>query len=67
MIILVGSKPNDKCPCRDGSRKTTQREGVGKPEAGDDRDTVPRDEEVGRSLPESFQKSVPADTLILYF
>lgn len=67
VTILVGPKPNNKCPCGDGNRKADTEGGVGKPEAEANGDTVLRDEGVGRSLPESFQKSVPADTLILEF
>ena len=63
MTLLVGPKPKDKCPCR--RQRQTLREGVGKPEAETDEDTVLRDKEVGRPLPEIFQKSDPADVLIL--
>lgn len=31
VIILVGPKPNDKCPCGDEAERQTQKEGVGKP------------------------------------
>lgn len=57
MTLLVGPKPKDECPCR--RQRQTLREGVGKPEAETD------GEEVGRPLPEIFQKSDPADVLIL--
>lgn len=63
MTLVVGPKPKDKCPCR--RQRQTLREGVGKPEAETDGDTVLRDKEVGRPLPEIFQKSDPADVLIL--
>lgn len=48
-----------------GRGRKTQREGVGKPEAETHGDTGIRDKEVRRPLPEIFQKSGPADALIL--
>lgn len=63
MTTLVGPEPKDKCPCR--RQRRPLRKGVGKPEAETDGDTVLRDKEVGRPLPEIFQKTDPADNLIL--
>lgn len=58
VIILVGPKPNDKCPCGDEADRQTQ-EGVGKAETEADAVTVFRDEGVGRSIPDSFQSKTP--------